>query len=72
MIQPKVVYDKRKEFANGNSLSEYDWNLGKKTLLDTTMKYSFLESVIESIIEREETFEYGGVVLWAWLYGRRR
>jgi len=30
----------------------------KKTLLDLSISYSFLESVIESIIEREETFEY--------------
>jgi len=26
----KVVYDNCKEPANGNSLSEYDWNSGKK------------------------------------------
>jgi len=29
----EVVYDKRKEHANGNSLSEYDWNSGKKDAL---------------------------------------
>jgi len=51
----KVIYDKRKEHA---SLSKYDWNSGKnKTLLDSAIKSSLLESVIESI-EREETFEY--------------
>jgi len=55
----KVVYDKHKEHANGKSLSEFDWNSGKKkTLLDSAIKFSFLESFIESIIEREETFEY--------------
>jgi len=26
----EVVYNKRKEHANGNGLSEYDWNSGKK------------------------------------------
>jgi len=58
-LQPKVVYDKRKEHANSNSLSECDWNSGKnKTLLDSAIKSSLLESVIESIMEREETFEY--------------
>jgi len=46
MINQEVLYDKRKEHAHGNSLSEYDWNSGKKSC--------FLESVIESIIEREE------------------
>jgi len=30
----------------------------KKTLLDSSINFSFLESVIESIIEREETFGY--------------
>jgi len=30
MIQQKVVYDKRKEHANGDSLNEYDWNSGEK------------------------------------------
>jgi len=30
----------------------------KKTLLDSAIKSSFLESVVESIMEREETFEY--------------
>jgi len=55
----KVVYDKCKEHANGHSLSEYDWNSGiKKMLLDSVIKSSLLESVIDSIIEREETFEY--------------
>jgi len=40
-------------------LSEYDWNLGKKkTLLDSAIKSSLLESVVELIIECEETFEY--------------
>jgi len=29
----EVVYDKRKEHANGDSLSEYDWNSGKKYAL---------------------------------------
>jgi len=58
-LQPKVVYDKSKEHANGNSLSECDWNSGKnKTLLDSAIKSSLIESVIESIIEREETFKY--------------
>jgi len=47
----EVVYDKRKEHANGNSLSEHDWYSGKKDAWS-----SYLESVIESIIEREETF----------------
>jgi len=47
----------RKEHANGNSLSEYDWNSGKKDAL-RFIDYSFLESIIESVIEREETFEY--------------
>jgi len=32
--------------------------LVKKTLLDSVIKPSFLESVLESIIKREETFEY--------------
>jgi len=42
-----------------NSLSEYDWNSDKnKTLLNSAIKSRLLESVIESIIEREETFEY--------------
>jgi len=53
MIQPKVIYDTRKEHANGNSFSEYDWNSGKTTLLDSAIKSSFLESVLESIIKRE-------------------
>jgi len=30
----------------------------KKTLLDSSIKSSFFESVKESIIEQEETFEY--------------
>jgi len=48
-LQPKVVYDrpKRKEHANGNSLSECDWNSGKnKTLIGSAIKFSLLESVI--------------------------
>jgi len=57
-----VVYDKPKEHANGNSLSEYDGNLGKKDALIFSDKSSFLESIIESIIEREETFEYNSQV----------
>jgi len=51
-LQPKVVYDrpKRKERAHSNSLSECDWNSGKnKTLLDSAIKSSLFESVIESI-----------------------
>jgi len=60
-LQPKVFYDKpkRKEHANGNSLSECNWNSGKnKTLLESAIKSSLPESVIESIIEREKTFKY--------------
>jgi len=30
----------------------------KNTLLDSAIKSSFLESIIESIFEREETFKY--------------
>jgi len=53
----------RKEHANSDSLSEYDWNSGKnKTLLDSAIKSSLLESVIESIIECEETLEYNSYI----------
>jgi len=30
----------------------------RKTLLDSAIKSSFIESVIESIVERKEIFEY--------------
>jgi len=30
LYNQKVVYDKRKERANSNSMSEYDWTSGKK------------------------------------------
>jgi len=43
---------------NGNSVIEYDWNSGEKTLLDSAIKSSFLESITETIIEQQETFEY--------------
>jgi len=49
-LQPKVVYDRpmRKQHANGNSLSECEWNAGKnKTLLDSAIKSRLLESVME-------------------------
>jgi len=39
-------------------LSENYWNSGKKKHFDSAIKSCFLESVIESIIERKETFEY--------------
>jgi len=54
----EVIYDKLKKHVNGNSLSKYDWNLGKKMLLDSAIKSCFLESAIVSIIEHEDTFEY--------------
>jgi len=41
MIQPNVVHDKRKKHANGNSLSEYDWNSVKKDAVGFSDKIWF-------------------------------